>query len=143
MADDAIFRVQVQSALAEFKQIQNRVNDNIDKELIKIGYQIANDAKKSMRTRLDDSIEGLPPRVQTGRLRASITSAVKSDYKKATLYIGTAVWYGKPLETLQQMPGKPLYKGRIHPFLKPALDQYTAEQYTKTIRDAITKAVKP
>lgn len=59
--------------------------------------------------------EGRGPRVQTGRLRASITYRIGRDAEGFFFDIGTNVRYAKYLE-LGLLPN-----GRSYPFLKPAL----------------------
>jgi hypothetical protein len=135
-------RVSVEGAIRDFKEIKTRTLDEIDKALNKIGNQIATTAKRSMKGRNSESIEGAPPRVGTGLTRGSITSAVKSDLFRSTLYVGTSVWYARPLETKENVPGRPAYRGKIHPFLKPALDAKTEAQYMEEIKASVAKAVK-
>lgn len=54
------------------------------------------------------------PRVQTGRLRSSITYAIESDSRGPVARVGTNVDYGRHLET-------GLRNGARYPFLEPAL----------------------
>lgn len=58
--------------------------------------------------------EGRGPRVDTGRLRTSITWELRRDSEGLVAVIGTNVEYGYYLET-------GLRGGRTYPFLKPAL----------------------
>jgi hypothetical protein len=128
-------KIEVKQALDEFRKIHNKVLDSIDVELNKIGLIIEADAKRLMRSRNDESIEGAPPRVQTGRLRASITHAVNSNLFKGVLYVGTSVWYGRDLEKGEDSrTGRKRWK---HPFLQPAIDKRTSEEYAKMIKEGI------
>lgn len=54
------------------------------------------------------------PRVDTGRLRSSITYAIESDARGPVARVGTNVVYGRYLET-------GLRNGARYPFLEPAL----------------------
>lgn len=58
--------------------------------------------------------EGRGPKVQLGRLRASIAVDVREDAQGLVARVGTNVEYGYYLET-------GLRGGRTYPFLKPAL----------------------
>jgi len=54
------------------------------------------------------------PRVNTGRLRSSITSVIEEDRGAPVARVGTNVHYGRYLET-------GLRNGARYPFLEPAL----------------------
>ena len=110
----------------DFRKYSVRAVTATQKALLKAALKVEADAKKSFRGRNDESIPGLPPRVDTGRLRASITHRLGEDYAE----VGTNVEYGERLEFgTSRMPP--------HPFLGPAL-----EQNAKEIEEFVSQAVR-
>jgi len=75
--------------------------------------KIERTAKELFRSRDEESIPNEPPRVQTGRARASITHEIERSERRAEATIGTNIDYGPDLEfgTSETFP---------HPFMAPA-----------------------
>lgn len=86
---------------------------DIARDLLKRGLRVETQAKLNATGKeYGDGTRG--PRVQTGRLRSSITEELGVDGQGLFLDVGTAVPYGKHLEL-------GLRNGRKYPFLLPAL----------------------
>jgi len=125
---------QVDEAVKAFKSVFLQINDEIEAGLMMAGAQIEGDAKRNWKGREEESVKGEMPRVQTGRLRGSITHALRRDMFGSSVEIGTNVSYAKAVEmgTSQTWP---------HPFLTPALNK-TKPNIRKYIENAIKKAVQ-
>lgn len=117
---------EVNKVKEDFRKYSVRAKTSLEKALVKAAMKVEADAKKLFRGRDDVSAPGLPPRVDTGRLRASITHRLGDGFAE----VGTNVEYGVHLEygTSRMQP---------HPFMGPAL-----EMNAKEIEDFITRAVQ-
>lgn len=96
------------------KEIQKEAK----KEVTRKALRVEANAKKSMRgggKPHTPSKPGQPPRVDTGRLRASITHEVHEGFLTVTARVGTNVKYAIFLEFGTS-------KMAARPFLRPALD---------------------
>jgi len=99
-------------------KIEGKLTDNIQKALEKVGALVERQAK------INVSQSSGHPRVQTGRLRSSITHEVGKDEVR----IGTNVDYGKYLE-LGHADGS-----RHYPWLFPALE-YKRKEIIDILKD--------
>lgn len=117
---------------AKFRSYGVKAMTDIEKALNNVLLSVERDAKKLFKTRKDESIDGEPPRVQTGRLRASITHRIERDGDLLHGSVGTNVDYAVELE---------LGTGRKwkHPFLQPALDMHENE-IDRRIQEALKEA---
>jgi HK97 gp10 family phage protein len=120
----------VKEAVEAFKKYNAVAGSNLEKVLIKSAIVVEREAKGLFKGRDDESVSGEPPRVDTGRLRASITHRLEKDSDGPAAYVGTNVEYAEDVEhgTSKTWP---------HPFLKPALDMNKQE-----IQAAIAKAIQ-
>lgn len=121
---------EVNKVKEDFRKYSVRAKTSLEKALVKAAMKVEADAKKLFRGRDDVSAPGLPPRVDTGRLRASITHRLANDDTGPVAEVGTNVEYGVWLEygTSRMQP---------HPFMGPAL-----EMNAKEIEDFLAGAVK-
>jgi HK97 gp10 family phage protein len=102
-----------------FRAFSVAVENAEEKALLKEAIAVETTSKLLFRTRLDESIAGLPPRVQTGRLRGSISHRLRRPMpSKIEAEVGTNVEYARAMEfgSSKNMP---------HPFLRPALSKNT------------------
>lgn len=126
---------EINDAVQDFRRYNAKVFTNLEKVINTAALQVERDAKKLFKGRNDDSVPGEPPRVDTGRLRASITHRLTSKVGKASYAeVGTNVEYGPYLEF-----GTSRSKGKKHPFMTPALEMNRAK-IEKAIADAIKGA---
>lgn len=92
---------------AGFQQLLRGPTSPIARELARRATNVQNRAKLNA--------SGRPgPRVDTGRLRSSITHVIEADSRGPVARVGTNVVYGRYLET-------GLRNGARYPFLEPAL----------------------
>jgi HK97 gp10 family phage protein len=112
---------EINSAIDKFRKYGKQVDSKLEKALTKSAMIVERNAKKLFRTRLDESIDGLPPRVQTGLLRSSITHRLETEEGKPVAFVGTNVEYGKWLEFPNSRTKK------THPFMRPALEMSKSE----------------
>ena len=130
---DSNVKADVAGAVEDFKKYSIRISNNIEKTLNKMAMIVEREAKQSFKGRDDESINGEPPRVDTGRLRASITHRLEHDEGGNTeAYIGTNVEYAADVEhgTSRTWP---------HPYMVPALEknlEYIYGEIGKTIKEA-------
>ena len=127
----ADFNAQVKEAQAEFRRYSARARSDLDKTVLKYALIVERTAKSVFKGSKDQSVYNEPPRVQTGRLRNSIThrtTRTSSGFFEAE--IGTNVEYATDVEfgTSKTMP---------HPFLS-----YAMGMYEKEIEEALIKAVQ-
>lgn len=117
---------------AVFAKYSKAVETEEDKALQELALTVETTAKKLVsRGRNEESIEGLPPRVDTGRLRASITHRLlREGANRMYAEVGTNVEYAAGLE----YGTSHTYK---HPFMNPALDSNKAKIIMR-----LSKAVK-
>jgi Bacteriophage HK97-gp10, putative tail-component len=91
----------------EFQRLLRGPSAPIVRDLARRATNVQNRAKLNA--------SGRPgPRVDTGRLRSSITYAIEQDARGPVARVGTNVTYGRHLET-------GLRNGARYPFLEPAL----------------------
>lgn len=130
MATD--IQAQVAKAAAKLKEISIRANTGVEKTIEKYGLVVESAAKRSFKGRGAQSIYNEPPRVDTGRLRASITHRGGRDDDGYFQEIGTNVEYAADVEfgTSDTMP---------HPFLGYALGMY-AREIERSIAEAVQEA---
>ncbi len=107
--------------MAEFRYDAHGLHDvlagphgPVAKDLLIRGLRVESQAKLNATGKeYGDGTRG--PRVQTGRLRSSITEALGVDQRGLFVDVGTNVFYGRLLELGQTR------SGRKYPFLVPAL----------------------
>jgi HK97 gp10 family phage protein len=111
---------QVADLLADFKSYGQQVYTCVGKAVLNGCLTVEREAKQEFRGSDEDSWTGSFPRVQTGKLRASITHRVKDEDKQIVGEVGTNVEYGIYLEfgTSKMYP---------HPFMGPAYDKHEKE----------------
>lgn len=120
---------------AVFSAFSLKADSEIEKALLKAAMQVETTAKLLFRPSNAVSEDGLPPRVQTGLARASITHRLmKNTFGKIEAEVGTNVEYAKDLEYGTSRTYK-------HPFLRPALNK-NVQLIVKLERDAIRQAAK-
>lgn len=114
MIDKAALDKEIKDSIAEFRKYDAAVKSKLGMAVAKAAMKVEADAKALFKGRDDDSVYGEPPRVDTGRLRASITHRV-SESENPEAEIGTNVEYAYGLETGTSRTWP-------HPFLVPALE---------------------
>jgi HK97 gp10 family phage protein len=130
---DADIKKQIDNSIQDFRRYNSKVFTKLDKVINDAALLVERDAKKLFKGRNDESVPDEPPRVDTGRLRASITHRLTSVIGKAAMAeVGTNVEYGPYLEF-----GTSRSKGKKHPFMTPALEMNRAK-----IEKAIAEAIK-
>jgi phage gpG-like protein len=110
--DKKALKESIDKAKKDFQRFAVEAEDAVAKAVLKGALKVEGDAKKSFKGRDDASVPDEPPRVQTGRLRASITHRMISQTEAE---VGTNVEYGVWLELGTS-------RTRKHPFLQPALE---------------------
>lgn len=129
---DQAIKVEVEAALAAFRNYSHHATSRVDKAIRDAALIVERDAKLCFKGRNDPSVYNEPPRVDTGRLRASITHRLLKGREGTSAEIGTNVEYASDVEfgTSNTMP---------HPFLSYALgmNQYDIDSM---IADAIKEA---
>jgi HK97 gp10 family phage protein len=115
MTDD--IASQVADLQKDFRSYGASVVTGVEKAVLKSCLMVEREAKLEFRGSDEDTYTGSFPRVQTGRLRASITHRVSPDGPKVVGEVGTNVEYGLYLEygTSRMYP---------HPFMGPAYDKH-------------------
>jgi len=124
-------KADVASAVEAFRKYNVRVTNNVEATVKEYALIVERAAKISFKGRNDESVYNEPPRVDTGRLRASITHRSARDGNGVYFAeIGTNVEYASDVEhgTSETMP---------HPFLGYALGMYEKE-----IERELGKAIK-
>lgn len=129
---DAGIKVEVDEAIASFREYSIRAENDIEKAVLKGLLLVERDAKQLFKGRDSESIRGEPPRVQTGRLRASITHRMARTNTGIEGEAGTNVEYAYDVEhgTSRTYP---------HPFMEPALAMHE-EDINNDIANAMNKA---
>lgn len=124
--------VEVKEAIAAFREYSVKANSELEKAVNNAGLLVEGTSKRLFKGRNDASVYGEPPRVDTGRLRASITHRLKKENQVLISEVGTSVEYASDVEfgTSGTMP---------HPFLTPSLEQ-NRTQIEKMISEAIKDA---
>jgi hypothetical protein len=123
---------QIKVLMQEFEFAGIKIETALDQGLVDAGNLVISTAKKSFRSRDDESIYGAPPRNQTMRLRNSLTSVLKQYGQTRVCAVGTSVEYAQKLER-GSVPYWP------HPFLAPALQVNRVKIY-KIIQGALKNA---
>jgi HK97 gp10 family phage protein len=121
--------VQVDDLIDDFRAYGEKVYTNVGKAVLKGCLTVERAAKESIVGPSNEVSEpGEPPKIKTGRLRASITHRIVYEDAQVVGEVGTNVEYGIYLEygTSKMAP---------RPFLGPALDENAEE-----INEAIEKA---
>lgn len=93
---------------------------------------VERDAKLSFKGRYEEIVKGEPPRVDTGRLRASITHRTDEDLAGPFAEVGTNVEYASYVEHGTSKMGP-------HPFLSYALNM-NQHDINEKIADAVKAA---
>lgn len=124
--------VEAQDAVRAFREFSKRATTDLKKALNTGAIMVERTAKESFKGRDDESIKGEPPRVDTGRLRASITHRLTEDEDGTFAEVGTNVEYALDVEngTSKTWP---------HPFMFPALAM-NQEEIIKMISKAVADA---
>lgn len=124
--------IDTKSTVEAFRKYSAKAESNLEKALLRAGIIVERDAKASFKGRGEPSVYNEPPRVDTGRLRASITHRLVKDSDSATAEVGTNVEYAGDVEhgTSNTMP---------HPFLSYALGM-NQNDINKMIADAVKEA---
>jgi HK97 gp10 family phage protein len=120
---------QVDDLINDFRAYGEKVYTNVGKAVLKGCLTVERAAKESIVGPSNEVSEpGEPPKIKTGRLRASITHRIVYEDAQVVGEVGTNVEYGIYLEygTSKMAP---------RPFLGPALDENAEE-----INEAIEKA---
>jgi phage gpG-like protein len=131
---DIDIKKEIDDAVQDFRRYNSKVFTNLEKVINTAALQVERDAKKLFKGRNDESVNGEPPRVDTGRLRASITHRLTSKIGKASYAeVGTNVEYASDLEF-----GNSKRKWK-HPFMTPALEM-NRDKIEKAIAEAIKGA---
>lgn len=131
---DAGVKVEVDEAISAFREYSIKAKSAVEKAVLRGLLLIERDAKQLFKGRDDESIPGEPPRVQTGRARASITHRLSRSANGVEGEAGTNVEYAYGLEhgTSTTYP---------HPFMEPALAM-NEDEIDKDIAEALDEAAK-
>ena len=126
------FQEQIQRSIQDFREYNIRAESAIEKALLKCGQRVERTAKELFKGRDDSSVKGEPPRVDTGRYRASITHSLEKEGNETVVYVGSNVEYAYDLEfgTSRTWP---------HPLLGPAGEMNDAqndEEIAEALRGA-------
>lgn len=124
-------KAEIAKAVAEFQAYNEKIQNDLEKTILEAALIVERDAKESFKGRDAPSVYNEPPRVDTGRLRASITHRGGRD-SEGEYYqeVGTNVEYAADVElgTSETMP---------HPYLT-----YSLEMNRYDIEAMIAEAVK-
>lgn len=114
---------QVDDLIKDFRAYGQKVYTNVGKAVLKGCLTVEREAKSSIVGPSNEvSAPGEPPKVKTGRLRASITHRIGYEDKEIVGEVGTNVEYAFSLEfSTQRMAARP--------FMGPALDKHEKEIY--------------
>ena len=136
--DKESWKKQIDELVAEFRKANVEVNNHVGKAVQKCALKVESDAKKKFKGRDEESVDGEPPRVQTGRLRSSISHRMTSDTEAE---VGTNVAYGKYLDPTPEIEAEFGTSTRPkHPFLTTALAEnadYIKDQIAEGLKGAI------
>ena len=128
--DKKALKASIDQAKKDFQRFAVEAEDAVAKAVLKSAIKVEGDSKKLFKGRDDESVAGEPPRVQTGRLRASITHRMISQTEAE---VGTNVPYGAELELGTS-------RTRKHPFLQPAFEA-NREQIKQWIKEAMLQVI--
>jgi len=129
---DAGIKVETKAAIDAFRAYSKKLDGLVGKAVKNSALIVERDAKQSFKGRGEPSVYNEPPRVDTGRLRASITHRTGENDGEMYAEIGTNVEYASDVEhgTSVTMP---------HPFLSYALGM-NQHDINGMIADAIKAA---
>lgn len=121
MSDD--IHAQVADLISDFRRYGQKVYTNVGKAVLNGCMIVEREAKQSIvGPSTEVSEPGEPPKIKTGRLRASITHRMGYEDDQVVGEVGTNVEYAAPLEYgTSRMAARP--------FLGPALDKHEKEIY--------------
>ena len=124
--------IEAKDAIEAFREFSKKAATAVEKALNTGAMMVERTAKESFKGRGDESVKGEPPRVDTGRLRASITHRLTEDDDGTFAEAGTNVEYALDVEngTSKTWP---------HPFMFPAL-AVNREEIIKMISKAVADA---
>jgi HK97 gp10 family phage protein len=126
--DKEALKREIEKLKKDFQEYSVDVDSEVGRAVQKSAIKVEGEAKKKFRSQNEASEPGEPPRVQTGRLRSSITHRMESETEAL---VGTNVEYGFWLEFgTSRMPK--------HPFLIPAFDE-SKEKIKEWIQQAMVK----
>ena len=125
-------KVESKAAVDAFRLYSKKLDGLVGKAIRESALIVERDAKLSFKGRGEPSVYNEPPRVDTGRLRASITHRTGEDDGEMYAEVGTNVEYASDVEhgTSQTMP---------HPFLSYALGM-NQHDINQKIADAVKAA---
>jgi HK97 gp10 family phage protein len=127
---------QVKELQNDFRLMSVDARTNMQKAILKACIAVESTAKRKVsRGRTAESIDGEPPRVDTGRLRASITHRVLSNTEGTYGEVGTNVDYAVDLEF-----GTTTRKWK-HPFMVPSLDQ-NEKKIERLLEEGLNAAIE-
>jgi phage gpG-like protein len=131
---------QVKELQNDFRLMSVDARTNMQKAILKACIAVESTAKRKVsRGRTAESIDGEPPRVDTGRLRASITHRVLSNTEGTYGEVGTNVDYATKLEFgYSKANGKESWK---HPFMQPALD-FNERKIERLLEEGLNAAIE-
>lgn len=126
---DAGIKVEVDDSIQAFRAYSIRAESLVEKAVLRGALLVERTAKEIFKGRNDPSVYNEPPRVQTGRLRASITHRGIRENGVYNQEVGTNVEYAFDVEhgTSVTMP---------HPFMSYALGMHEHD-----INEDIARAV--
>ena len=81
------------------RRVDNIVLSELHKRVKSFGEEVEVNAKGSMKRLPRPSLPGNPPRIDTGKLVASIGTESRRMHRKSVVRVGTNVNYGRFLET--------------------------------------------
>ena len=127
-------KLEVAEAVSAFREFSIKAKTKVEKTVLNGALMVERDAKLLFKGRDAESVPNEPPRVQTGRARASITHRLLKDADGVSAEIGTNVEYAYDLEhgTSKTYP---------HPFMAPALAQ-NENEVEKAIAEAVEEAMR-
>lgn len=130
-------KADVEKMQAEFRALNQTVKSRMGRAVLNGALRVERKAKELFKGRDEESVKGEPPRVQTGRTRASITHRLTDNDETIYAETGTSVEYGPDLEF-----GRP---GETwpHPFMTPALDmsqKYIMREIEKALEETMDNA---
>lgn len=128
--DAKALKAEIDKLKKDFQKFSIETSDEVSKAVLTAALKVETQAKQLFKGRNEASVDGEPPRVQTGRLRASITHRMISE---TTGEVGTSADYAIYLEFGTSRTMK-------HPFLVPALEM-KRDEVLALIKQGILKAV--
>jgi HK97 gp10 family phage protein len=130
MSDASHIAGQITFATQQFKKYDKNVQGAIKDAVLRGVLKIERSAKLIFRSKKEESWNGSPPRVQTGRARMAITHELDESPERGVVgVVGLNVEYAVGLEigTDKTWP---------HPFMSPAYDEHK-DAIIKDIAEAV------